>query len=153
MTAHPCIAAQTRRICTTSLRRASPFKSTRTQPLCSVSTTPLWWATHLKSTSTHTQITHHAQVRDERGAREDLAAHGTALKRRALTATLSGTPLPQPFATLMFSCNGRGTNLYSEPSYDARTVASYLPVPISGFLANGEIGKVGCQSLLVLLIL
>jgi hypothetical protein len=47
-----------------------------------------------------------AQVRDERGAREDLAAHGTSLKRRALAASLSGAPLPPPFATLVFTCNG-----------------------------------------------
>jgi len=28
-------------------------------------------------------------------------------------------------------------------SYDAKTVSSFLPVPTSGFLGNGEIGKVG----------
>lgn len=69
-----------------------------------------------------------------------MAAHGTAYKRRQLAALLSGAPLATPLGCLAFSCNGRGTALYEEPSYDARAVASYVPVPVAGFLCNGEIG-------------
>ncbi|KAF5828574.1 hypothetical protein DUNSADRAFT_17398 [Dunaliella salina] len=36
-----------------------------------------------------------------------------------------------------------GQRLRFMNSFDARTVASFLPVPTSGFLGNGEIGKVG----------
>ena len=39
--------------------------------------------------------------------------------------------------------SGRGTSLYDEPSYDTRTLSSFIPVPCSGFLCNGEIGSVG----------
>lgn len=42
------------------------------------------------------------------------------------------------FGMLLFSCNGRGTSLYNEPSWDSRTLAGYIPVPVSGFMCNGE---------------
>lgn len=42
------------------------------------------------------------------------------------------------FGMLLFSCNGRGTSLYNEPSWDSRTLAAYIPVPVSGFMCNGE---------------
>lgn len=41
------------------------------------------------------------------------------------------------FGMLLFSCNGRGTSLYNEPSWDSRTLAGYIPVPVSGFMCNG----------------
>lgn len=52
-----------------------------------------------------------------------------------------GPQQPEPqrraFGMLLFSCNGRGMNLYNEPSWDSRTLASYIPVPVSGFMCNG----------------
>jgi hypothetical protein len=50
---------------------------------------------------------------------------------------------------LLFSCNGRGTSLYNEPSWDSRTLAGYIPVPVSGFMCNGEGVKVGSGGELV----
>lgn len=44
----------------------------------------------------------------------------------------------QPFGMLMFTCNGRGSGLYGEDSYDARTLSTYVPVPVAGFQCNGE---------------
>uniref|UniRef100_A0A7S3VSX1 FIST C-domain domain-containing protein n=2 Tax=Dunaliella tertiolecta TaxID=3047 RepID=A0A7S3VSX1_DUNTE len=82
-------------------------------------------------------------VREKASAEQDLISHGTALKKRQLQCLMEGTPLDPPIATLLFSCVGRGSNLHSKNSFDARTVASFLPVPTSGFLGNGEIGKVG----------
>ncbi|PNH12493.1 hypothetical protein TSOC_000565 [Tetrabaena socialis] len=84
-------------------------------------------------------------VRDKQGAQEDLASHGLAFKRKQLQAMMTGGPSqpPQPFGMLMFTCNGRGSGLYGEESYDARTMASYVPVPCAGFMCNGEIGRVG----------
>lgn len=78
------------------------------------------------------------QVRDKSGAQEDLNRHGVAYKRRELAAIMSSTPQPPAFGMLVFSCNGRGTGLYDEPHYDSRTLASYIPVPCSGFMCNGE---------------
>ncbi|KXZ56458.1 hypothetical protein GPECTOR_1g41 [Gonium pectorale] len=84
-------------------------------------------------------------VRDKQGAQEDLQAHGTAYKRRQLQAMLEAgsAPQPQPFGMFMFTCNGRGSGLYGEESYDARTMSSFVSVPCAGFQCNGEIGRVG----------
>jgi small ligand-binding sensory domain FIST len=87
-------------------------------------------------------------VRDRQGAQEDLKSHGLAFKRRQLAALIEGgdAPLP-PFGMLLFSCNGRGSGLYGEPDWDSRAISQYVPVPaVSGFLANGEIGKVAGSS-------
>jgi small ligand-binding sensory domain FIST len=46
-------------------------------------------------------------------------------------------------------CNGRGQNLFSEPSHDARLVQKRLgPLGLSGFFCNGEIGPVGQKNFL-----
>lgn len=45
------------------------------------------------------------------------------------------------FGMLLFSCNGRGTSLYNEPSWDSRQLAGFIPVPVSGFMCNGELGE------------
>ncbi len=53
----------------------------------------------------------------------------------------------RPAGALLFSCNGRGTRLFSEPSHDARAVQQLLgPVPLAGFFAMGELGPVGGQN-------
>lgn len=82
-------------------------------------------------------------VRDREGAMQDLNDHGMALKRRQLQASMEGRQQPPPFGALMFSCNGRGQNLYREENYDSRTLAAFVPVPFSGMFCNGEIGQVG----------
>ncbi|GAX75694.1 hypothetical protein CEUSTIGMA_g3137.t1 [Chlamydomonas eustigma] len=79
-------------------------------------------------------------IRDQQGAREDLQSHGIAYKKRQLVASLAGQGQEEPVGMMVFSCNGRGSSLYQEPSYDTRTVSSFIPVPCSGFLCNGEIG-------------
>lgn len=49
-----------------------------------------------------------------------------------------------PAAALLFSCNGRGTRMFSEPHHDAATVQRLLgPLPLAGFFAQGELGPVG----------
>ena len=72
------------------------------------------------------------QVRDADSAHEDLvelmagqAAHGA----------------------LLFTCNGRGSRLFSEPNHDATVVSEMLDsVPIGGMFCAGEIGPVGNRS-------
>lgn len=72
------------------------------------------------------------QVRDAESAHEDLlelmtgqAAHGA----------------------LLFTCSGRGSHLFSEPSHDATVISELLgSVPISGMFCAGEIGPIGNRS-------
>ncbi len=55
----------------------------------------------------------------------------------------------QPFASLVFSCNGRGHRFFGVPDHDAATLAEIFgPVPSAGFFCNGEIGPIGNASYL-----
>jgi small ligand-binding sensory domain FIST len=72
-------------------------------------------------------------VRDAGSADEDL--------RENLTAALDGE---RAAGALLFTCNGRGTNLFSSPDHDARAVAELLgDDAVAGFFCAGEIGPVG----------
>lgn len=74
-------------------------------------------------------------VRDSQTADEDL---------RHMIA-LSLTPgTPPPASALLFTCNGRGTHLFSQPNHDAGLLAELCgPLPTAGFFAQGELGPVG----------
>lgn len=49
-----------------------------------------------------------------------------------------------PLATVLFSCAGRGTNMYSEPDHDTQQFRqSVADSPLGGFFCNGEIGSAG----------
>ena len=72
-------------------------------------------------------------VRDEASADADL--------RENLAAALDGE---RAAGALLFTCNGRGTNLFSAPHHDARTAAELLGGDsLAGFFCAGEIGPVG----------
>ena len=74
------------------------------------------------------------QVRDAQSADEDLRE--LLLGRRADGA-------------LLFTCNGRGTNLFPVPDHDAEVISDMLgPVPVAGFFAAGELGPVGPRNFL-----
>ncbi len=48
-----------------------------------------------------------------------------------------------PFASLVFSCNGRGHGFFGTRDHDAATLAEIFgPVPSAGFFCNGEIGPI-----------
>jgi small ligand-binding sensory domain FIST len=54
-----------------------------------------------------------------------------------------------PRAALLFSCLGRGEQLYGEADHDSNMIAaSFGRLPIGGFFCNGEIGPVGGKSFL-----
>ena len=75
-------------------------------------------------------------VRDARSADEEL--------RQMLVRETQGQ---QVAAALLFSCNGRGTQLFSEPHHDAGTIQSVCgPIPLAGFFAQGELGPVGTRN-------
>ena len=74
------------------------------------------------------------QVRDAAAADEDL---------RALLTGVHGD------AALMFTCNGRGRNLFTEPNHDAGVIEDALgSVPLAGAFCAGEIGPVGGRNFL-----
>ena len=54
---------------------------------------------------------------------------------------MEGQAQAPPVGALIFSCNGRGVGLFGEPDFDSRTLASFLPVPSSGFFCNGALAK------------
>jgi small ligand-binding sensory domain FIST len=72
-------------------------------------------------------------VRDARSADDDL--------QEGLFHALEGE---RAAGALLFTCNGRGTNMFSEPDHDARAVANALRGDaLAGFFCAGEIGPVG----------
>jgi small ligand-binding sensory domain FIST len=69
------------------------------------------------------------QVRDATTADQEL---------RKLVDGLSGQ------AALVFTCNGRGTNLFPEPHHDAQVVSEGLGgPPVAGMFCAGELGPIG----------
>ncbi len=57
---------------------------------------------------------------------------------------------PYPSAgALMFSCLGRGEELYGKPNFDSQLFSRYLnDIPLGGFFCSGEIGPVGGSTFL-----
>jgi small ligand-binding sensory domain FIST len=81
------------------------------------------------------------QVRDAQAAHDDLA------ELLAGPAVLGGPGLVE--GALLFSCNGRGANLFASADHDAVTVAEHFAhAPVAGFFAAGEIGPVGGRNYL-----
>jgi small ligand-binding sensory domain FIST len=77
-------------------------------------------------------------VRDASSADADL--------QRALTGALRRG---RPAGALLFTCNGRGTNMFPAPDHDARVVAAALGTKaLAGFFCGGEIGPVGGKAFL-----
>jgi small ligand-binding sensory domain FIST len=74
------------------------------------------------------------------------AASADADLRRALGGALRWA---RPVGALLFTCNGRGTNMFPEPNHDARVVTEMLRTEaVAGFFCGGEIGPVGGKAFL-----
>jgi small ligand-binding sensory domain FIST len=72
-------------------------------------------------------------IRDQQTAREDFSLLLEAQKVHGPGA-----------GALLFSCSGRGTNLFDQPDADAQMLYDALgDIPVAGFFAAGEIGPVG----------
>jgi small ligand-binding sensory domain FIST len=67
-----------------------------------------------------------------------------------LRQALADAPRPaRPAGALLFTCNGRGTNMFPEPDHDARVVTEMLRTDaLAGFFCGGEIGPVGGKAFL-----
>jgi small ligand-binding sensory domain FIST len=78
-------------------------------------------------------------LRDEHSAHAEL---------KSLLASMQ-KEIHSPSASLVFSCNGRGTRLFSEPNHDASLVHKGLnKIPTAGFFAAGEVGPIGGRNFL-----
>ncbi len=75
-------------------------------------------------------------VRDAQTATEDLSE---------LLTALTAQNKEKPKGALVFSCNGRGENLFRTRNHDIKLIQQHLgPIPAGGFFCAGEIGPV-CQ--------
>jgi small ligand-binding sensory domain FIST len=55
----------------------------------------------------------------------------------------------QARGALLFSCLGRGEQLYGVPDHDLNCIHRYLgAIPVGGFFCNGEIGPIGAETYL-----
>jgi small ligand-binding sensory domain FIST len=79
-------------------------------------------------------------VRDAASADEELRA---LLEREVRSFPHSAA------GALLFTCNGRGSRMFSTPDHDASLVSSLLgEVPLAGFFCAGELGPVGGRNFL-----
>jgi small ligand-binding sensory domain FIST len=82
----------------------------------------------------HTGMVVQFHLRDAATSAQDLEA--------VLARHHEGRPRPAA-GSLLFSCLGRGVQLYGEPDHDSAAFQRHLgPVPLGGFFCNGEIGPV-----------
>ena len=79
-------------------------------------------------------------VRDEISADEDLRA---ALANQNAAFESEGAA-----GALVFTCNGRGSHMFTLPDHDAIAIEDTLGVPAGGFFCAGEIGPVGGRNFL-----
>ncbi len=78
-------------------------------------------------------------LRDARTSTEDV----TEMLRRYVKSS------PPVSGALLFSCVGRGLNLYGRPDHDTDIFHEFLPkVPLGGFFCNGELGPVDGRAFL-----
>ncbi len=80
------------------------------------------------------------QLRDRQAAEEDL---------RTILEQKKGQIIGGPAASLLFSCGGRGEQLFGRAHHDAGMFeGAFGSLPMAGFFCNGEIGTVGDRAYL-----
>ncbi len=76
-------------------------------------------------------------IRDQESADAELKQLLAAAKKQK----------PLPLGGLLFTCNGRGTRLFTQPHHDAAAIERALgKIPLAGFFAQGELGPIGKQN-------
>jgi small ligand-binding sensory domain FIST len=79
------------------------------------------------------------QIKDSKSAHQDMVEGAKNIASRGA----------RPWANLLFSCTGRGQELFGVSSHDAVTLAETLGAsPLAGLFCNGEIGPIGARSFL-----
>ena len=79
-------------------------------------------------------------IRDAASADEDLR---DALRVQAQALGSDGAA-----GALLFTCNGRGSQMFEVPDHDAAALEDSLGVPTAGFFCAGEIGPIGGRNFL-----
>jgi small ligand-binding sensory domain FIST len=80
-------------------------------------------------------------VRDAASADDDL--------RSALGRTRERLGERMPAGALLFTCNGRGSRMFTTPNHDAALVSGEMgSIPLAGFFCAGEFGPVGGKNFL-----
>jgi small ligand-binding sensory domain FIST len=80
-------------------------------------------------------------LRDKRTSSEDI--------EQLLSGYARSSTHARPEGSLLFSCLGRGENLYGRADHDSDAFRRHLgEVPLGGFFCNGEIGEVGGRTFL-----
>jgi len=75
------------------------------------------------------------QIRDQQTADDEM---------KQMLAGVRDDPNASPAGAMLFTCNGRGTRLFTEPHHDADVIKNALgEIPLAGFFAAGELGPVG----------
>jgi small ligand-binding sensory domain FIST len=81
------------------------------------------------------------QVRDAATADADL--------KGLLAERLGQTGGRDPVGALLFTCNGRGANLFGTPDHDVTALRDSVPgLPVAGMFCGGEIGPIGGKNFL-----
>ncbi|MBR8829533.1 MAG: FIST C-terminal domain-containing protein [Gomphosphaeria aponina SAG 52.96 = DSM 107014] len=79
----------------------------------------------------------------------DAQASATDLEMLLRNYQNEKTNAPPTAGALIFSCLGRGENLYGKPNFDSELFRRYLNnIQIGGFFCSGEIGPVGGRTFL-----
>lgn len=66
-----------------------------------------------------------------------------------LRQLLAGHRPQRPGGALLFTCNGRGSRLFSQPHHDAAAIHdTWDELPVAGLFAQGEMGPVGGRNFL-----
>lgn len=76
------------------------------------------------------------------------AASADADLREALRDQVYALGADGAAGALLFTCNGRGSNMFDVPDHDAAALQDALGAPAAGFFCAGEIGPVGGRSFL-----
>ncbi len=79
-------------------------------------------------------------IRDEVEADEDL--------REALRVSGQAVASDGAAGVLLFTCNGRGSNMFSVADHDAEAIEDTIGAPTGGFFCAGEVGPVGGRNFL-----
>jgi small ligand-binding sensory domain FIST len=82
-------------------------------------------------------------VRDEAGIKADLQEKLLAYKRKDLQAMLTGQSLAPALGVLLFTDMERGNELYGAANVESQQVLDFVPAPLAGMFAAGEIGSTG----------
>lgn len=85
-------------------------------------------------------------MRNRETIEADLRERVVALKRRELTDQLSGSTPPPALGVMVMGDVERSHELYEADGFEVQLLSSFLPLPFSGMMGTGQIGRVGSRA-------